>query len=796
MGFNRRTFLQKAGLGIGALGVSETLLSLLFDGNRAIPILDRYGQALAQPAPRKLALLVGINQYPQMTALGGCITDVEMQRELLIHRFGFNDRDILTLTDSQATRKAIETGFIEHLIKQAKADDVVVFHFSGYGSRVKRNPSSDTNNLGNWQNSFVPVDGIVPTNGVPANDLLADTLALLLLSLASHRVTTILDTSHIDTANILQGNLRARSISYPPGDAVISEEVALQEQILAQINPAVNLNIMPGLILAAAESDQLAMEAKWNGFSAGLFTYALTQYLWQAIPGTTVQITMSRIAENINQLIGRNQQPKLIGEKHLDSLFPDYLPPHPNIGADGVVTSLDSSGKTAQLWLGGLPAIVLQYYGANSILELVNENTSQGLEVRGNGLEVMTQLENNEQPTVTNKGLKPLVNQQPTTTNNQQLQIKTKDGLTATAQIITSTTIPTSPLQVGQLVQEAVRIIPRNVTLTIALDANLERIERVDATSAFASISAVSSVVVAGEQPADYLFGKRIKEGSTVNIVPNTSPGYGLFYIDGERIHNTAGEIGEAVKSAVTRLVPQLKTLLASKLLRLTANEGSSRLAIRGYLEMIFPQEKTIAVRETRRGFSSVLPLDFPSNSIDFIPSVKNGKLPSIPIGSRIQYRLENYSNRPIYFMLLGFQTGANAIAFYPNRPFPPLPKSDKNIPVKDGAIAPGETMRIPDPAAAFDWAIAGLPGLWEIQLICSPFPFTQAMAKLEEGIISTVKGERIENLLNPLDVAQAILQDLHQGSAVSSEQIGTISDSYALDVNDWATLSFIYQVV
>lgn len=775
MGFNRRTFLQKAGFGLAALGVSETLLSLLFDGNLALPILDRYGQALAQPTQRKLALLVGINQYPQMTALGGCVTDVEMQRELLIHRFGFNDRDILTLTDSQATRSAIERGFIEHLVKQAKADDVVVFHFSGYGSRIKRNPTSDSNNLGQWQNSFVPVDGVVPTNGVPANDVLGKTLALLLLSLASSCVTTILDTSHVDTVNILQGNLRVRNPSYPPADVANSEELAFQEQLLTQINPAqlANLNIMPGLILAAAESSQLAMEAKWNGFTAGLFTYALTQYLWQVIPPTTVQITMSRTAQSINQIIGINQEPKLIGEKSLDSLFPDYIDPNSHIGADGVVTSVDSSGTTPQLWLGGLPATVLQYYGTNSILELVNENTSQGLGVRD-------ELKNNEQPT----------------TNSQQLQIRTKVGLTATAQVIASNTITTSPLKVGQLVQEVVRIIPTNVTLTIALDAKLERIERVDATSAFASIPAVSTVVVAGEQSADYLFGKRKKEGSIENILPNSSPGYGLLYIGGDPIRNTAGESGEAVKSAVTRLVPKLKTLLASKLLRLTENEGCSRLAIRADLEMIFPQEKTIAVRETRRGFVSRSPVDLQRNSPDLISDVKMGKLPSLPIGSRIQFRLENYSDRPIYFMLLAFQTGANAIAFYPNPPLAPLPRAENNLPVQDGSIAPGETMIIPDPAATFDWALAGLPGLWELQLICSPFPFNQAMARLQEGIISTVKGERIDNLFNPLDVAQGILEDLHKGSAVSSDRIGTISDSYALDVNAWATLSFIYRVV
>ena len=126
MGLNRRTFLQKAGWSLAALGVSETVLSLLGDKGLAVPLLEGYVQALAQPSGRKLALLVGINEYPRTTALAGCVTDVELQQELLIHRFGFKAKDIVTLTNSQATREAIETAFIEHLTKQAKAGDVVV----------------------------------------------------------------------------------------------------------------------------------------------------------------------------------------------------------------------------------------------------------------------------------------------------------------------------------------------------------------------------------------------------------------------------------------------------------------------------------------------------------------------------------------------------------------------------------------------------------------------------------------------------------------------------------------------
>src|SRR5919199_1558676 len=121
----RRQFLQFASSTLATIGLSQ--LDFLQQGNR-------YGKVLAQSTPRKLALLVGINDYPEskrFQKLEGCLTDVELQRQLLIHRFGFNDTDIKTLRDKEATREGILTTFEDHLIKQAKPGDVVVFHFSG-----------------------------------------------------------------------------------------------------------------------------------------------------------------------------------------------------------------------------------------------------------------------------------------------------------------------------------------------------------------------------------------------------------------------------------------------------------------------------------------------------------------------------------------------------------------------------------------------------------------------------------------------------------------------------------------
>ncbi len=831
MGLDRRTFLQRAGLALASLGISETVLSLLGDKSLAVPLFDRYFQALAQSGGRKLALLVGINQYPRGIALGGCVTDVELQRELLIHRFGFNASDILTLTDTQATRENIETAFIEHLTEQAKAGDVVVFHFSGYGSRVKmaspryevrgeRQEEESGLPVAYEVNSLVPVDSLLATKGVPtANDLLEETLVLLLRSLATDHVTTVLDTSHNETESVLQGNLRVRSCPNPPADSPSPEELAFQEQLLSRLNTSweelkkpKSLKRMPGIVLAAAGPSQSATEAQWNGFSAGLFTYALTQYLWQAAPATTVQISLSRAAGMVNQLVGKEQQPQLITQERIHQpLLAYYLPPDPSIGADGVVTTVEESGRSVQLWLAGLPATVLEYYGANSLFTLSRQNAIASLPSEAE--------DNKEQGNFT-----PLASAKP-----PQLLVRTKEGLTARARIISHSIADNSQLQVGQLVQEAVRVLPRNLGLTIALDATLERIERVDATSAFANVPSVSSVVVVGEQPADYLFGKVTSSQDTDSAPTQTdgddssirAVGYGLFSLAHNPIQNTTGEAGEAVKSAVNRLIPKLKTLLAAKLLRLTANEGSSRLGIRASIELIAPEQVVVMQQQTLRAASSPKqcpPLcDSPKaggvtalgalvdkkTARDVTAPWGEGSVPKLPIGSRIRYRLENYSEYPVYFMLIGLDTSSSAIALYKIQSFQEAQFSENKPPLKNAVIAPGETLVLPQSSADSDWVVPGPVGLAEIQLICSRAPFTKAVAALEAAKRPKGEGDRIGDLYNPLEVVQAVLQDLHKASAMqmattssyAPDSISAVSDTYALDVNAWATLSFIYQV-
>ncbi|ALB42608.1 peptidase C14 [Anabaena sp. WA102] len=707
----RRRFLQQISGLLAALGLAETeWLSL---GNP-------YYQALAQSHQRKLALLIGINQYPQSPALGGCITDVELQTELLINRCGFAAADILTLTDEQASKDFIKAAFLDHLGKQAKSGDVVIFHFSGYGTCV---------NLGTGilANAIVPVDENNLLGTKSRNYLLIETLLLLLRSLPTNQVTAILDTSYNHAPKLKPNGLRVRT--RPESSAAILQ---IQElEFLSQLKNRQLANYHPLIINATAAPNQQAGEFIFSNGTVGLLTYALTQYLWETTPAKTISVFLSGVATSMYQLGGK-QQPSLLNEskKFQNALIIDYFPID-NLRSIGVIQSVEEDGKIFKLWLGGLPLHVLTNYGVNSRLILQT---------------------------------------------GAELTIKSRSGLVAKAQL-TNREITNLP-QVGQIVQESIRILPRNIFVNVALDEHLERIEVVDATSVFSGISRIANIITT-QETADYVFGK-------VAQVPSR---YGLFYLGGEPIINTIGEVGEAVKVAVQRLTPQFSTLLASKLWQLTENQGSSRLPVRATLEVVNSVVPRVFMVRDTLGTAS-------QDKILQPPDYEGTAMPTIPLGSRLQYKVENLSDRPIYLILVGLNNNQNAFAFYPWEVFPETEIPPTKPQLIEILIPPGQTMKIPDNQSVSGWLLPTRYTFCEHQIILSTAPFQETLAALATTKYSTTDQQAISPVVNPLEVAQAILQDLHNASKVKTDINITTNDAYILAVNNWASLNFSFQVV
>ena len=84
----------------------------------------------------KRAVLIGINKYQiPGSDLNGCVNDVKNLSGALRMYYGFADKDITTLTDAQATKKAMERA-IKKLVASGRKGDVLLLHYSGHGSNV------------------------------------------------------------------------------------------------------------------------------------------------------------------------------------------------------------------------------------------------------------------------------------------------------------------------------------------------------------------------------------------------------------------------------------------------------------------------------------------------------------------------------------------------------------------------------------------------------------------------------------------------------------------------------------
>ena len=719
MGLDRRTFLQKAAIALVSAGASEAGVNLLSKNPLFSRWLKPYVETLAQTTNRKLALLIGIDEYSERSHLTGCVNDVNLQRELLIHCFGFQPEDIQILANRQATKSKIETAFDEHLVKQVQNNDVVLFHFSGYGSQIET-PDSE-----NPLNSLLAVDASAEKTTQKNGDLLQDSLYELGRSLSTANLITILDTSFQPTTEKIQGNYRIRSTSKIVAPA--SKEAKVQKQ---SFNPLEGISLgatsnIPGIVLSAANKNQLALEGTWNGFSAGLLTYALTRYLWETNSRTTIQVAFQQAANGVNSWSDKEQQPQIDGKLKSNIRKDDTST---STGGEGFIVEQDSKG-TVKLRLTALAPVLLDSYHEESCFSVPEA----------------------EAPT---------------------LQLRSLEGIEGKAQLLGN-----SPKKIsGKAIREAIRVLPHDLGLSVALDNHLERIERVDATSAFAAMSEIKSVTNAGEAYADCVVGKiSVMVDKSTEGEPHSSEkpvySYGIYTPRGKLIANTPGEANEVVKLALKRLQPYFERLLAAKWLKLLENENSSTIPVTATIESVSRNSSLISKTTLRTDVNDLL----------------EAEIPSIQGNSPLRMRIENKSDRDLYGIMVGVDNEEKFATLY-------IPQATVNTP-DSLVVAAGSQSTIPESSSQWQWKAIKPSGITKMYLILATQPFSNTLSFLSQQPVAKVDNPELVGISQPLELIDAILTDLHASSGVSPELL-TSSELYALDVNQWTAFNFVYDVI
>jgi hypothetical protein len=96
---------------------------------------------------RRKALLIGINYFGQRGQLRGCINDVKNMSTYLNQHFGYKREDMVILTDDQQNpmsqpTKANILRAMHWLVKDARPNDSLFFHYSGKIKRATTVPTS------------------------------------------------------------------------------------------------------------------------------------------------------------------------------------------------------------------------------------------------------------------------------------------------------------------------------------------------------------------------------------------------------------------------------------------------------------------------------------------------------------------------------------------------------------------------------------------------------------------------------------------------------------------------------
>lgn len=114
----------------------------------------------SQCSRRKKALCIGINYIGSPNQLNGCINDAKRMRTFLMNHYGFKPGDIVLLTDDGKSQRQRPTkrniiDAMKWLVRDAQADDSLVFHFSGHGGQT---PDKDGDEADGYDEVIYPLD--------------------------------------------------------------------------------------------------------------------------------------------------------------------------------------------------------------------------------------------------------------------------------------------------------------------------------------------------------------------------------------------------------------------------------------------------------------------------------------------------------------------------------------------------------------------------------------------------------------------------------------------------------------
>jgi hypothetical protein len=164
----------------------------------------------------KRALLIGIDAYPHLNQLDGCVNDVTSMRSILQERFAFPPQNVTLIANEAATREAILRE-LDALVERTGRDDIIVIHYAGHGSQVRDREGDEPSG---FDNTIMPYES-EGWRG-PFCDITDDEINVRLQQLATktRNTTLVFDSCH---SGSITRDFGAKSRGQPRDTRPVSE---------------------------------------------------------------------------------------------------------------------------------------------------------------------------------------------------------------------------------------------------------------------------------------------------------------------------------------------------------------------------------------------------------------------------------------------------------------------------------------------------------------------------------------------------------------------------------------------
>lgn len=269
----------------------------------------------------KRALIVGVNKYPKLDdkyQLSGCVNDAELIKNVLCNYFDFSEDKVTQLYDDSATRDNVLKE-MDRLVELTQASDVVVFHFSGHGSR-RRSP--DPGEGSGKDPTIMPHDsGRDPhpnrdITNLEINDWLSR------LAEKTNNISLTFDCCHSGTVTRDPFSATIRAV---PDDTRSAGEMGISQSDSSNVGAAAPRSTGAGgwlslndayVVMSGCRNDEFSYEfTQEDGGETirnGALTHFLTNALVKAGPGTTYRDVFEIAHQGVNGRFPK-QNPQIEG---------------------------------------------------------------------------------------------------------------------------------------------------------------------------------------------------------------------------------------------------------------------------------------------------------------------------------------------------------------------------------------------------------------------------------------------------------------------------------------------------